>query len=116
MATVRALSRLLSADRRRAQDARNDQGRDASPHGAVLVLGNRNTTSQEEALKRIASLPALRQGKVLDIRRQITDGTYEVGDRLDQAINCLLEVLTGSPEESRLDGHGGSRPVKQVVG
>jgi hypothetical protein len=116
MATVRALSGLPSADRRRARDAKNDQGRDASPHGAAPVLGNRNTTSPEEALKKIASLPPLRRGKVLDIRRQIADGTYEVGDRLDQAIDRLLELLTGPPEESCLDGHGRSRPVKLVVG
>ncbi len=116
MATARALSRLPSADRRRARDARNDQGRDASPHGAALVLGNRNTTSPEEALKRIASLPPIRQSKVLNLRRQIADGTYDVGDRLDQAIDRLLEVLTGPPEESCLDGRGESRPVKLVVG
>jgi hypothetical protein len=81
-----------------------------------LVLGNRNTTSHEEALKRITSLPPIRQGKVLDIRRRIAAGTYEVGDRLDRAIDRLLEVLTGPPQESCPDGHGASRPVKLVVG
>lgn len=115
MATVKALSRLPFADRRRARDARTDRGRDAAPHGAVLVLGNGNTMSQEEALKRIASLPPSQRGKVLDIRRQIADGTYEVEDRLDQAIDRLLELLTRPPEESCRDGHGGSRPVKLVV-
>lgn len=93
MARVRALSGLPSAGRRRSRDARYDQGCDASPHGAVLVLGNRNTTFQEEALKRIASLPPIRQGKVLDIRRQIADGTYELAERLDRAINRVLEAL-----------------------
>ncbi len=94
MARVQALSRLPSADRRRARDARNDQGCYASPHGAVSILGNRSTTFQEEALKRIASLSPIRQGKVLDIRRQIADGTYELADRLDQAIERVLEALT----------------------
>jgi anti-sigma28 factor (negative regulator of flagellin synthesis) len=59
-----------------------------------LVLDNRNATSQEEALKRISSLPPVRQGKVLDIRRQIAKGTYEVADRLDKAMNRVLESLT----------------------
>ncbi len=94
MARARALSRLPSADRRRSQDARNDQGCYASPHGAVSILENWSTTSHEEALQRIASLPPIRQGKVLDIRRQIADGTYEVADRLDKAIDRVLEALT----------------------
>lgn len=116
MATVRTLSGLPSAGRRSARDARNDQGRDASPHGAVLVLGDGNTLSQEEALKRIASLPPIQRGRVLDIRRQITDGTYEMEHRLDQAMDRLLEVLTGPPGEACLDGHGGSRAVRQAIG
>jgi len=94
MVRVQALSGLPSADRRRSQDARNDQGREASPNGDALTLGNRNTTSQEEALRRIASLPPNRQGKVLDIRRRIADGTYEVADRLDEALDRALESLT----------------------
>lgn len=94
MTRVRALSGFPSADRRRSQDARNDLGYDASPHGDVLILGNRNTTSQEEVLKRIASLSPNRQDKVLDIRRQIANGTYEVADRLDRAIDRVLEALT----------------------
>lgn len=107
MATGRALSRLPSADRHRTRDARNDQGRDASPHGAALVLGNRNTTSPEEVLQRVTSPPPIRRGKVLNIRRQIANGTYEMGDRLDHAIDRLLEVLTHPAEECCLDGHGG---------
>jgi hypothetical protein len=65
--------------------------------------------SQEEALKRIASLPTLRRGKVLDIRRQIADGTYEVGHRLDQAIDRLLELLTGPPRKNRVRTATGDR-------
>ena len=49
----------------------------------------------EEALKkRIASLPPIRQNKVLDIRRQIADGTYEVADRLVSSVDRVLESLT----------------------
>jgi anti-sigma28 factor (negative regulator of flagellin synthesis) len=94
MARVPALSRLPSADRRRAQDGRHDQGPEALRNGEARVLANRNTTSQEEAVQRIASLPPIRQGKVLDIRRQIADGTYEVADRLDIVIDRVLEALT----------------------
>lgn len=94
MVRIQALSGLPFADRRSSQDARNDQGREASPNGDVLILGDRNTTSQEEALRRIASLPPIRQGKVPDIRRRIANGTYEVADRLDKAIDRVLEALT----------------------
>jgi hypothetical protein len=58
------------------------------------ILDNMNTTPREEVLKRIAFLPHMRRGKVLDIRRQIMDGTYEVADRLDKAIDRVLEALT----------------------
>ena len=94
MAQVSALSQFPSVDRRRAQDTGNEQGCDASPNSDVFVLGNRNTTSHEEALRRIASPPPNRQGKVRDIRRQIAEGTYEVADRLDKVIDRVLETIT----------------------
>jgi hypothetical protein len=84
-------------DRRRSQDAAYDPGRDTSPNGDVFmqqVLEALNTTPLEEVLKRTASLPSNRQGKVLDIRRQIADGTYEVADRLDRAMDRVLEAIT----------------------
>ena len=58
------------------------------------ILENLNTTPQEEVLQRIASLPRTRRDKVLDIRRQLTEGTYEVADRLDRAIDRVLEAIT----------------------
>ena len=97
MATIAAVTELQTTDRRRSQHARNDQGRDTSPTGDVLmeqILENMNTTPQEDVLKRITSLPPIRQGKVLDIRRQIADGTYDVADRLDAAMDRILETLT----------------------
>ncbi len=96
MARIAALMELPSADLRRSRKARNDQGRDASPHGDVWVepiLGNGNTM-HEEALKRITSLSPIRQSKVLDIRRQLANGTYEVADRLNKAMDRILEVIT----------------------
>jgi anti-sigma28 factor (negative regulator of flagellin synthesis) len=58
------------------------------------ILENMNITPPEEVLKRITSLPSNRQGKVLDIRRQIADGTYEVAGCLDRAIDRVLEAIT----------------------
>jgi len=95
MARIAALMELRPTDRRKPQDARNDQ--DTSPESDVLmeqILEDLNTTPQEEVLKRIASLPRTRRDKVLDIRRQLTEGTYEVADRLDRAIDRVLEAIT----------------------
>jgi hypothetical protein len=97
MARIAALMELRPTDRRKPREARYDQGRDTSPDGDVVmeqVLENLNTTPQEEVLKRITSLPPNRQRKVLDIRRRIADGTYEVVDRLDTVIHRVLEAIT----------------------
>ncbi len=97
MARIAGLTELPLTDRRKLQEARNDQGRDASPNGDALmeeILGNINATPQEEVGKRIAFLPRTRRDKVLDIRRQIAEGTYEVADRMDRAIDRVLEAIT----------------------
>jgi hypothetical protein len=96
MATIAAATEHRPTDHRRSRSAENDQGRDTSRTGDALmerILGNINTTHQEDVLKRITSLPAIRQGKVLDIRRQIADETYEVADRLDKSIDRVLEAI-----------------------
>lgn len=97
MKRIAAAVELQPADRRKSQDARNTQGRDAPPHGDMLmerILGKMNATPQEEVLKEIGSLPDIRRGKVLRIRRQVADGTYSVAERLDEAIGRVLEAIT----------------------
>ena len=97
MATIAAVTELQPTDRRRFESPGNDQGRGTSPIGDALlehILENMNTTPQEEALMRITSLPDIRRDKVLDIRRQLTDGTYEVANRLDRVIDRVLEAIT----------------------
>ncbi len=97
MARIAALMELPAAGRRRSQDARNDHGSDTSPDGDVLmehILEDLSTAPQEEVLKGIASLPRTRRDKVLDIRRQIAEGTYEVADRLDRTTDRVLEAIT----------------------
>jgi anti-sigma28 factor (negative regulator of flagellin synthesis) len=58
------------------------------------ILEKMNATPREKVLRRIASLPDTRQDKVLDIRRRIAEGTYEVADRLDKTVDRVLEALT----------------------
>ena len=57
------------------------------------ILENLNTTSIGKVLKRIASLPEVRQEKVLDVRRQLTEGKYDLSSRLDVALDRVLEDL-----------------------
>jgi len=58
------------------------------------IIENIHNTPLGQVLKRIASLPGGRQEKVLHLRRQITDGTYDLGKRLDSALDKVLEDLT----------------------
>jgi hypothetical protein len=97
MARIAAVIELQPTDHRKPRDARNDQGRDTPPNGDVLMertLENMNTTPQEEVFKRITSLPDIRRAKVLDIRRQLAEGTYDMADRLDRATDRVLEAMT----------------------
>ncbi len=59
------------------------------------ILDNINTTPIGQVLKKIASLPEVRKEKVLDVRRQITKGEYDLNERLDVAVDKFLEQLTG---------------------
>jgi anti-sigma28 factor (negative regulator of flagellin synthesis) len=97
MTTIATVVELQPADRRKAQDARNRQGRDTPRNGDMLmerILGNMNATPQEGVLKEIASLPDIRRGKVLRLRRQIADGAYSVANRLDKAMDHILRAIT----------------------
>ena len=57
------------------------------------ILENIHATPIGRVLKRISTLPEIRKGKVLNLRRQITAGTYDVSDRLDEALESVLEDL-----------------------
>ena len=57
------------------------------------ILEDLSITPQEE-VRKIAFLPRTRRDKVLDIRRQIAEGTYEVADRMGRAIDRVLEEIT----------------------
>ncbi|MEN6578279.1 MAG: flagellar biosynthesis anti-sigma factor FlgM [Phycisphaerales bacterium] len=57
------------------------------------IIENINNTPLGQVLKRIASLPEVRRQKVLHLRRQITEGKYDLADRLDIALDKVLEDL-----------------------
>ena len=58
------------------------------------ILENINNTPIGQVLKRIASLPEMRRKKVLKLRRQITEGSYDLNERLDEALDRALEDIT----------------------
>ena len=57
------------------------------------ILENVHNTPLGQVLKRIASLPEVRQEKVLHLRRQITEGEYDLAERLEMALDKVLEDL-----------------------
>ena len=57
------------------------------------ILENINTTPLGNVLKKIASLPEVRQEKILDVRRQLTEGRYDLNRRLDNVLERVLEDL-----------------------
>jgi len=72
-------------------------GRDLSADEDLLmeeILDNISTTPLGQVLKKIASLPEVRRDKVLEIRRRLTKGQYDLGERLDIALDKVLEDLT----------------------
>ncbi len=58
------------------------------------ILENINTTPIGQVLRKIASLPEVRKEKILDVRRQLTEGKYDLNERLDVALDKVLEYLT----------------------
>jgi len=58
------------------------------------ILENLNTTPLGQVLKNIASLPEVRRQKVLHVREQLTQGKYNLNERLEIALDRVLEDLT----------------------
>ncbi len=58
------------------------------------ILESIDATPIGRVLKQIASLPEMRREKILSVRRQITEGRYDVKQRLDLALDKVLEDLT----------------------
>jgi anti-sigma28 factor (negative regulator of flagellin synthesis) len=45
------------------------------------------------ALQNIRSLPRVRKKKILEVRQQLTEGTYDIDKRLNVVLDRLLEDL-----------------------
>ncbi len=95
MARIAPFTERQPGDRCESQEIGHNPGRDTPLHNDVLmerILRRITTTPQEEVVKKIAPLVDIRRHKVLDIRRRIAEGTYEVADRLDAVVERVLEA------------------------
>ncbi len=84
-------SRFESRNRQAGPVNRNSDDKDLLME---QILENINTTPIGQVLKKIASLPEVRKEKVLNVRRQLTEGKYDLNNRLDIALDKVLEDLT----------------------
>ncbi|MHC5075093.1 MAG: flagellar biosynthesis anti-sigma factor FlgM [Planctomycetota bacterium] len=57
------------------------------------ILENINSTPMGRVLKRIASLPEVRKRKVIKLRSKIHKGEYKLNERLDNALEKVLNDL-----------------------
>ena len=57
------------------------------------ILDNMNSTPIGQVLKTIAVLPEVSRQKVLRVRREITEGKYNLNERLDLALEKVLDDL-----------------------
>ncbi len=58
------------------------------------ILAGISGTPMGQVLQRIAALPEVNQDHVLDVRQRLSEGTYDLNDRLDLALDRVLEDLT----------------------
>ena len=57
------------------------------------ILENIHFTPIGRVLKRISSLPEVRKRKVVNLRQQICNGEYQLNERLDNALEKVLDDL-----------------------
>ena len=57
------------------------------------ILDNMNGTPLGKVLKKIAVMPEVRKQKVIKVRRQLTEGRYNLTERLDLALERVLDDL-----------------------
>jgi hypothetical protein len=60
---------------------------------AEELLNNINTTPIGRLLKQIATMPEIRQEKVSNVRNKLNRGEYNINERLDLALDRVLEEL-----------------------
>lgn len=57
------------------------------------VLHNMNSTPIGQLLKKISQMPEIRTQKVLETRKSILEGEYDLDERLDRVLERVLDEL-----------------------
>jgi len=98
MARLVEMPDVRSNDQYEAKEGRFDKAPDRSVMSDDIlmetILENIHDTPIGQVLKRIGQLPEVRRGKVMNLRRRLDEGSYEVNDRLDAVLDRVLEDLT----------------------
>jgi len=58
------------------------------------ILDNINNTPIGQVLKKVAGLPEVRRDKILGVRKQLTKGDYSISERLNLALDKVIDDLT----------------------
>jgi hypothetical protein len=97
MADCTVVTEYSEVGSRKPQKLRIDQGPDVPDKDLLMerILDGLRATPKGEVLKRIAALPDIRRGKVVNIRRQLAVGNYKVAGRLNRVMDRLLAIITG---------------------
>jgi hypothetical protein len=68
----------------------------AENKGVSMDWGNHNNSQGRittSALQNIHSMPPIRKTKILDVRQQLAEGTYDIDKRLNTVLDRLLEDI-----------------------
>ena len=98
MAKCATATECPAVEHRKPQKFQKDQKPCIVPDRDLLmkrILDSLRATPPGEVLKRLAALPDIRRGKVLNIRHQLAAGTYKVTGRLNRVIDRVLAIITG---------------------
>jgi anti-sigma28 factor (negative regulator of flagellin synthesis) len=56
-------------------------------------VNNARVTTAKPIIQNIHSLPRVRKNKILKVRQQLAEGTYDIDKRLDAVLDRLLEDI-----------------------
>jgi flagellar biosynthesis anti-sigma factor FlgM len=65
----------------------------ASPRAATSTADTLEISAEAAAASRLSEIPDIRHDRVAAIKAQIQAGTYETADKLDRALDAVLDEI-----------------------